>query len=89
VEGSKKIFVHYPANSFPGQDKELADNSHHSTYGAYQLAKCIVEGIKSNVPELAAYLKDTPAYHPENPDPYENWKWPVSPFFESIKPDGY
>jgi len=89
MEGSKKVFVHYPANSFPGQEKELADNSHHSTYGAYQLAKCIVEGIKSNVPELAAYLKDIPAYHPENPDPYENWKWPVSPFFESIKPDGY
>lgn len=89
VEGSKKAFVHYPANSFPGQEKELADNSHHSTYGAYQLAKCIVEGIKSNVPDLAKYLKDTPSYHPENPDPYEKWSWPVSPFFKSIKPDGY
>jgi lysophospholipase L1-like esterase len=89
VEGSKRAFVHYPANSFPGQEKELADNSHHSTYGAYQLAKCIVEGIKSNVPDLAAYLKDTPSYHPENPDPFEEWNWPVSPAFDSIKPEGY
>ena len=89
VEGSKRAFVHYPANSFPGQDKELADNSHHSTYGAYELAKCVVEGIKSNVPDLAVYLKSTPSYHPENPDPFDKWSWPVSPFFESIRPDGY
>ncbi len=89
AEGSKKAFVHYPASSFPGQETELADNSHHSTYGAYQLARCIIEGIRSNVPELAIYLKDTPAYNPENPDPFEGWYWPVSPFFESIKPDGY
>lgn len=89
VEGSKRAFVHYPANSFPGQEKELADNSHHSTYGAYQLAKCIVEGIRSSVPDLAGYLKDTPLYNPGKPDSYEHWCWPVSPLFESIKPDGY
>ncbi len=89
VEGSKTAFVHYPANSFPGQEKELADNSHHSTYGAYQLAKCVVEGIRTNIPDLARYLKDTPSYNPESPDPYKQWNWPVSPFFESIKPDGY
>lgn len=89
IEGSKKAFVHYPANSFPGQKEDLADNSHHSTYGAYQLAKCIVEGIRSYVPELAKYLKDTPHYDPANPDPLNRWIWPVSPSFETIKPDGY
>lgn len=89
VEGSRKAFVHYPANSFPGQEKALADNSHHSTYGAYELAKCVVEGIKSNVPGLARYLKPTPPFDPKKPDPYSEWKWPVSPLFESIKPEGY
>ncbi|MBN2214852.1 MAG: rhamnogalacturonan acetylesterase [Bacteroidales bacterium] len=89
VEGSKRAFVHYPSNSFPGQEKELADNSHHSTYGAYQLARCIVESIKSEVPELARHLKESPTYNPGNPDPFDEWSWPVSPFFESIRPDGY
>ena len=33
-EGSKKSLVHYPANTFPGQDKPLADNTHFNPYGA-------------------------------------------------------
>src|SRR3712207_7971597 len=46
-EGSKKAFVFYPANTFPGQEKALADNSHFSNYGAYELARSVVEGIKT------------------------------------------
>ena len=30
----------FPAGSFPGQDKPLADDTHFSAYGAYELAKC-------------------------------------------------
>ncbi|MBN2273472.1 MAG: rhamnogalacturonan acetylesterase [Bacteroidales bacterium] len=88
VEGSKKLFVHYLAASFPGQDTELMDNSHHSAYGAYQLAKCVVEGIKASVPDLAAYLIVTPLYNPSQPDSFEEWTWPVSPFYETVKPEG-
>lgn len=77
-EGSRKLFVHYPAGSFPGQESELKDDSHHSPYGAYELAKCVVEGIKSVVPELAQYLLDTPSFNPAVPDPIEVWYWPVS-----------
>ncbi|MBN2611566.1 MAG: rhamnogalacturonan acetylesterase [Bacteroidales bacterium] len=89
TEGSKKALVHYPAGTFPGQEKELADNTHHSTYGAYQLAKCIVEGIKKEIPALAGYLKSVSGYDPGNPDRFTEWKLTVSPTFESIKPDGY
>jgi lysophospholipase L1-like esterase len=88
-EDSKKLFVHYPAGSFSGQEAELKDDSHHSAYGAYELAKCIVEGIKASVPELARYLSDTPAFDPAHPDPFENWCWPVSPVFGTNKPDGH
>jgi lysophospholipase L1-like esterase len=45
-EPSKKAFVHYPANSYPGQDKALADNTHFNPYGAYEIAQCIILGIK-------------------------------------------
>lgn len=89
-EGSKKAFVHYPANSFPGQTTALEDNSHHSTYGAYQLAKCVIEGIKTNNLDIAKYLLDKESnYDPAKPDPPEEWKLPVSPSFQDIKPDGY
>ena len=37
------------------------DTTHHSDYGSYELAKCIVEGIKENKLPLAKYLVDTAA----------------------------
>ena len=46
-EGSKKAFVSYPANTFPNQTKALTDNTHFNSYGAYEIAKCIIEGIKA------------------------------------------
>lgn len=46
VEESRRAFVQYPANTFPGQTKALEDNTHFNPYGAYQIAKCILQGIK-------------------------------------------
>lgn len=79
-EKSAKAFVFYPANSFPGQDKELKDNTHHNAYGGYELARCVVEGIKANVPALAAHLvNDIGAFDPATPDPVEKVAIPPSP----------
>ena len=51
VEPSKKAFVHYPAGTYPNQTKALADNTHFNPYGAYEIAKCVIEGIKQlNLP---------------------------------------
>jgi len=85
---SKKAFVHYPANSYPGQDKPLADNTHFNPYGAYELAKCIVEGIKLNKLGLKKYLVDMPSFNPSSPDPVTGFSWPQSPKSTVIKPDG-
>ncbi|MCB0531422.1 MAG: rhamnogalacturonan acetylesterase [Lewinellaceae bacterium] len=80
-EGSKKAFVHFPAGSFPGQDGALADDSHFSTYGAMQLALCIVQGIQDNHLALAADLKShLPEYDPAKPTPLEKWNLPLSPY---------
>lgn len=79
VEKSKNAFVIYPANSFPGQTEALNDNTHFNSYGAYQLAKCMIEGIRKNLPDLAKHvLKEVPAYDPSNPDPFEKFSLPVS-----------
>ena len=56
VEESKHAFVHYPANTYPGQDKPLADNTHFNPYGAYQIAKCVIEGMKQAGLPLVKYL---------------------------------
>jgi lysophospholipase L1-like esterase len=88
-EGSIKAFVHFAANSYPNQPKDVKDNTHFSTYGAYELAKCLVNGVKQNLPELAKYLKnDLPAFNPSHPDPFEKWKLPPSAFAAITKPDG-
>jgi lysophospholipase L1-like esterase len=88
-EDSKKAFVHYPPNTFPGQEKALADNSHFNNYGAYQLAKCILQGIIDQNLELKNYIIRFEGYDPAKPDDYSNFYIPESPFINLIKPDGY
>ena len=47
-EDSKRALVHYPANTFKGQNKELADNTHFNPYGAYEVAKMVVQGDRKS-----------------------------------------
>lgn len=88
AEGSKKAFVHYPDGRFPGQTGPLADNTHFNPYGATQVAKCVVEGLRTNVPELAGFLNTEERYDPALPDSPELFVWPESPFYDNQKPYG-
>lgn len=86
---SIKAFVHYPANTFPGQTKKLEDNTHFNTYGAYEIARCIVQGIKDDVLPLAKHLKSSVTlFNPAQPDLETSWYWPQSVLQAAIKPDG-
>ena len=88
-EKSLKAFVHYPANTFPGQDRELKDDTHFNAYGAYELARCIVRSMKDQHLPFAKFLKkDIPAFNPAKPDPVEKFYWPLSTLMSSVKPDG-
>lgn len=88
-DGSKHAFVHYPANTYPGQTKELKDNSHSNTFGAYELAKCIIEGMKKADLDAVKFLrKDYKGFNPDHPDRFEDFKWNLCPFTEIEKPDG-
>lgn len=67
-ETSKRAFVHFPANAFPGQTEALRDDTHFTTYGGDLLARYVVEGIRVQVSDLARYLvKDLPDFDPEAP----------------------
>lgn len=89
VEDSKKALVHYPAGTWPGQTKDFADNTHFNPYGAYQIAKCVIEGIKkANLPLTQFLREDYPGYDPAQPDAFDAFHWNNSPFTEIEKPDG-
>ena len=65
------------------------DGTHHNNYGAYELARCVVEGIKANNLGVAKFLaKDATAFDPGRPDPPENFKIPASPMLSEVKPPG-
>ena len=65
------------------------DGTHHSNYGSYELAKCVVEGIKKSNLRLTKFLvKDFGSFDPRHPDLYENFKIPASPLFTETKPLG-
>ena len=88
-EGSKKALVHYPANTFPGQDKPLADNTHFNPYGAYEVAKMVVMGMKQLqlpvIGELKTEWQDFDAAHPDDPDAFV---WYQAQKQDVTKPDG-
>jgi lysophospholipase L1-like esterase len=88
-EDSKRALVHYPMGSFPGQEKELADNTHFNPYGAYEVAKCVVMGMKQlQLPVIAHLRSDWQDFSPAQPDDWHTFKWVPAPNTELLKPDG-
>jgi lysophospholipase L1-like esterase len=63
------------------------DTTHHGNYGSYELAKCVVEGIRK-LP-LAKYLMDDlPVFDPAHPDPIAQFDIPAEPPGPLVKPYG-
>jgi lysophospholipase L1-like esterase len=88
-ETSKKAFVHYPANSYPGQTQALADDTHFNPYGAYELAKCVVQSIVTNHYPMKKFVVDTwQTFDPKQPDSLSAFHWYDSPAVDVLKPDG-
>ena len=88
-ENSKRALVHYPANTFPHQEKALADNTHFNPYGAYEVAKMVVMGMKAaNLPIVNQLRTDWQDYDPSRPDDFQTFEWFPSIIYESLKPDG-
>jgi lysophospholipase L1-like esterase len=65
------------------------DATHHSAYGAYELAKCIVEGIRENKLDLARHIvADYKPFDPGHPDAPEAFDVPASPGRSNAPPRG-
>ena len=88
-DGTLKAFVHFPANSFPGQTTELKDDTHFNPYGAYELAQCVVMSIRQQHLPLEQYLrKGISPFDPAHPDSLAAWHLPPSPAIDTQTPYG-
>jgi lysophospholipase L1-like esterase len=73
-------FMHYPANSYPNQPDPINDDTHFNTYGAYELARCIVHGIRqANLPLTKFLDPNIPDLDPAHPDPLSTFHLPETP----------
>ncbi|MCI6549232.1 MAG: rhamnogalacturonan acetylesterase [Prevotella sp.] len=88
-EDSKKALVHYPIGTFKGQTQALADNTHFNPYGAYEVAKMVVMGMKQiGLPLVNDLRADWKDYSPSQPDNFNQFKWYPSVINDFTKPDG-
>ena len=85
-EDSKRALVHYPKELY---GRELADNTHFNPYGAYEVAKCVVMGMKQLQLPVVKYLRpEWQDFDPAQPDDWRTFKWVESPLKDIVKPDG-
>ena len=85
-EDSKRALVHYPKEMY---GRELADNTHFNPYGAYEVAKCVVMGMKQlNLPVVQYLRADWQDFNPAQPDDWKTFKWAPTRISENVKPDG-
>jgi hypothetical protein len=65
------------------------DTTHHSDYGSYELAKCVVEAIRAQNLPLGKFLVDGLArFDPAQPDPVAKFDVRGEPSARAQKPYG-
>ncbi len=80
--GSIELFEHVAGS-------KKFDPTHHSPYGAYELARCVVAGIRSAKLDLANHIADdVPAFDPAKPDAAATFDVPASPAVTNQRPLG-
>jgi len=79
-EGSKAAF----AEPAPGR----LDNTHHDSYGSYELAKAVVLGLRQAHVPAADFVVDDFAFDPAHPDPVAAFAVPPSPHHTAERPLG-
>jgi len=86
-EASTKAFMHYPANAYPNQTEAINDDTHFNSYGAYELARCVVHGIReANLPIAKFLTPDVPDFNPPHPDSLTDFHLPATPILLKSDP---
>jgi hypothetical protein len=65
------------------------DPTHHNNYGAYELAKCVIQGIRdAKLPLATSIIDDFPRFNPAYPDSPDTFNLPASPARSELAPRG-
>jgi hypothetical protein len=69
--------------------RAFQDGTHHNNYGSYELAKCVVAGLKQDHLPLAKFIVDDFGdFDPAKPDAVATFVMPASPLVSKEKPLG-
>lgn len=67
----------------------FVDGSHQPTYGAYEVAKCVVQGaVDAKLPFAKYLVEDWKPFDPSHPDPLEEFRLPPDPQLDPARPGG-
>ena len=59
---------------------KTGDGTHHNNYGAYEVARCVVEGLRATrLPLVKSLTEDVPPFDPAHPDAVASFQVPASP----------
>jgi lysophospholipase L1-like esterase len=73
----------------PDLDKAFVDGTHHDNYGSYELARCVVKGIKqAGLPLARSIVGDLGDFDPAHPDSVAAFDLPSSANVSAEKPLG-
>jgi lysophospholipase L1-like esterase len=65
------------------------DATHHNNYGAYELAKCVLQGIReARLPFAKFIVPEFTGFDPSKPDAPETFPFPASPQYRDAAPRG-
>lgn len=70
-------------------DKAFVDGTHHDNYGSYELAQCVLEGLRKDKLPLVKYIRSgVPHFDPSKPDSIADFDVPASQKVQTEKPLG-
>ena len=79
-QGADHLFMKFKAGSYPGVERDINDSTHFNGYGAYEMARCIVQGIREDKLPIAKFLDPTvPSFKPAQPDAFATFSLPYTP----------
>ena len=75
---STKLYVYYDAGTYG--PTAVKDNTHFNTFGAYEVSKCVVMGLKEiNSPLVEHLNKEWKDFDPKSPDKPDEFVWAETP----------
>ncbi len=78
--GADHAFMKFKAGSYPGVERDISDTTHFNNFGAYELARAIVHGVRQDKLPIAKFLDPTvPDFDPAHPDAFADFHLPYTP----------